>query len=177
MNSKFETLSRETIFRGKILNLHLDEVRLPNGATATREVVEHGGGVVIIAVWEGKALMVRQYRYCVGEALLELPAGKLEPGEDPAVCAARELEEETGYRPAAVKSLGFFYPTPGYLTEKLHFYAAEGLTPSATNLDPDEFLEVERLSPSDALEACRDGRITDAKTALGLLLYRELIKE
>lgn len=170
MNHEYETLSRDTIYKGKILSLHLDEVRLPDGSTATREVVEHSGGVAVLALWEGEVLMVRQYRHPTGQYLLELPAGKLEPGEDPALCAIRELEEETGYRAGKVRRLGFFYATPGYVDEKLYLYTAEDLSPTAQHLDEGEFLDVVRMPLADALAACRDGRIIDAKTALALFL-------
>ena len=167
-----DTLSRKTLFEGKVVRLHLDKVRLENGREASREIVEHGGGVAVLALVDGDVLFVRQYRHPAGQALLELPAGKLEKGEDPAACAARELEEETGYRPSGVRELGRFYPTPGYCTEILYMYVAGGLVPTAQNLDPGEFLDVLRIPLDDALAACFDGRIIDAKTALALLLYK-----
>ena len=117
--------------------------------------------------------MVRQYRHPAGQHLLELPAGKLEKGEDPDRCAARELEEETGYRPQSVKKLGSFYPTPGYVSEILHLYLADELVPTKQNLDPGEFLDVIAMPLKDALAACFDGRIVDAKTALALLMYKQ----
>ena len=165
------TLNRQTLFKGRVLTLHLDKIRMPSGKEAEREVAEHGGGVVILALVGGDVLFVRQYRHPAGQALLELPAGKLEKGEDPAQCAARELEEETGYRPGSVRSLGSFYASPGYCTEILHLYAAEQLTATAQNLDHDEELEVVRLPLDDAVAACFDGRIVDSKTALALLIY------
>jgi len=116
--------------------------------------------------------MVRQYRQPAGAHLLELPAGKVEAGEDPAVSAARELEEETGFRPGSVRELGRFYATPGYCSEIFYLYAAENLIPTAQKLDEDELLDVERLPFHDAVDACFDGRIIDAKTALTLLLFK-----
>ena len=168
-----ERLSRKAVFNGKILDVYLDEVRLEDGRAASREVVEHNGGVVILAVVDGAVLFVRQYRHPAGQSLLELPAGKLEKGEDPAVCAIRELEEETGYKAAALRDLGRFYATPGYSSEMLYLYEAQELTQTAQRLDPGEFLEVERLPLKDALAACTDGRIIDAKTVLALLIARE----
>ncbi|MCL2580196.1 MAG: NUDIX hydrolase [Oscillospiraceae bacterium] len=172
MNKSCETISREVVFSGKILDVYLDQIRLENGRPAEREVIEHGGGVVALALVDGEVLLVRQYRHPAGQSLLELPAGKLEKGENPAVCAARELEEETGYKPESVRELGRFYATPGYSSEIFYLYAAENLTRTRQNLDTDEILEIERLRLDDAIAACADGRIKDAKTALALLLYQ-----
>jgi ADP-ribose pyrophosphatase len=171
---KEHSISRQTIYSGRILKLHLDEVELPEGKTVSREVVEHGGGVAILASADGvNLLLVRQYRHPVGRELLELPAGKLEAGESPAACAMRELEEETGYRAKQVRQLGCFYPSPGYTSEALYLYAAQGLVPTAQHLDEDEMLSVVTLPISEALAACRDGRILDAKTALAIHLWLE----
>lgn len=166
-------LSRETIYEGKILRLHRDTVLLENGREAAREVVEHGGGVAVLASPDGEnVLLVRQYRHPAGRELLELPAGKLEQGEDPADCARRELEEETGYRAGRLKELGRFFATPGYCTEVLYLYAAYELEATGQHLDPDEFLSVCSMPLAEALAACRNGGIEDAKTALALQLYR-----
>ena len=172
MSENHQTVSRKALYRGKIVDLYLDSIRLPDGREAAREVVEHSGGVVILSIVEGDVLMVRQYRHPAGAHLLELPAGKLEAGEDPAMCAARELEEETGFRPGSVRELGRFYATPGYCSEVFYLYAAENLIPTAQKLDEDELLYVERLPFHDAVDACFDGRIIDAKTALTLLLFK-----
>ena len=167
-------LSRNTLYNGKILKLHLDQVEIEGGKVTSREVVEHGGGVAILASADGgNLLLVRQYRHAAGQALLELPAGKLELGEDPAACARRELEEETGFRAERVWELGHFYASPGYTSELLYLYAADGLAPTAQHLDEDEVLSVVTLPISDALAACRDGRIRDAKTALAIYLWLE----
>jgi len=171
MSENFTTLNRKAVFNGRIIDVYLDKVAAPDGTQLSREIVEHSGGVVALAIVNGQVLFVRQYRHPAGQSLLELPAGKLEKGEDPATCAARELEEETGYRPGKVYELGRFYASPGYLSEIFYLYGAEDLTPTAQNLDPDEVLSVERLPLEDALAACYDGRIIDAKTALTLLLY------
>ena len=173
MDENNRTLSRKTLYGGKVVDIYLDSIRLEDGREAQREVVAHSGGVVILALLEGDVLMVRQYRHPAGKRLLELPAGKLEKGEDPAVCAARELEEETGYRPGSVRELGRFYATPGYCSEIFYLYAAENLLPTAQNLDADELLDIEKLPLDDALAACFDGRIIDAKTALTLLLFHK----
>jgi len=171
MSEEYSTIDRKPLYNGRIIDVYLDKVTTPEGKQVSREMVEHSGGVVALAVLGGDVLFVRQYRHPAGQRLLELPAGKLEKGEDPAECAARELEEETGYRPAKVHQLGRFYATPGYCSEIFYLYVAEDLTPTAQRLDPDEVLSVERLPLEDALSACFDGQIIDAKTALALLLY------
>ena len=172
MSQSHQTVSRQTIFAGKIIDVYLDKILLPDGRDAMREVVEHDGGVIILAIVDDDVLMVRQYRHPTGQDLLELPAGTLEKGEDPAHCAARELEEETGYRPERVSELGRFYATPGYGSEIFYLYLAEGLTPTAQKLDDDELLDIERIPFDDAIASCFDGRIVDAKTALTLLLLK-----
>lgn len=167
-----ETLSSSPIFSGKIVQLRVDEIRLPNGKTAKREVVHHNGGVAVLAITgEGDVLFVRQFRYPYGEELLELPAGKLEPGEDPAAAGLRELEEETGYRAGSFRPLAKVYPTPGYVDEVLHLYVATDLTPTRQHLDEDEFLTVERYPLEKALSLCLDGTITDAKSLVAILKY------
>jgi len=172
MSENFNTISRKPLYNGKIVDVYLDVIRLPDGREAMREVVEHSGGVIILAIEQGDVLFVKQYRHPTGKDLLELPAGKLEKGEDPAQCAARELEEETGFRPASVRELGRFYATPGYGSEIFYLYLAEGLSPTAQNLDHDELLEIVRIPYADAIAACTDGRIVDAKSALTLLLLK-----
>lgn len=169
------TVSQEYIFRGKILNLRRDMAELPDGTHAVREVVEHHGGVAVAAVTdEDEILFVRQFRYPSGELLLELPAGKLEAGEDPLSAAMRELREETGAVAERVYSLGWLYASPGYTTEKLYIYAAEGLTFSAQALDAGEFLEVERMKFDDALRKSLGEGFHDAKTDTAILKLAHL---
>ena len=178
-----KTLSQEYIYKGRILNLRRDLAELPNGKTAAREVVEHHGGVAVIAVTdEDDVLFVRQFRYPSGELLLELPAGKLEAGEDPYSAAVRELREETGATAERVRSLGWFYVSPGYTTEKLYIYAAEELSFGEQSLDADEFLNVERMKFDDALgialgEGFRDAKTDAAIMKLALLRIRSGKKE
>jgi ADP-ribose pyrophosphatase len=165
-------ISSEEIFKGKIITVRLDQVELVNGKTAAREVVHHNGGVAVLALDEDEnVLFVRQFRYPYGEVLLELPAGKLELGEDPAACGLRELEEETGYAAAHCESLGVAYPTPGYCDEVLYLYFAKDLTKTAQNLDEDEFLSVEKIPLEQAVAMCVDGTIKDAKTLAAILKF------
>ena len=168
----YNTLSRKELYNGRVLSAYLDKIETPDGGQITREVIEHSGGVVMLALVGGNVLMVRQYRHPAGRSLLELPAGKLEKGEDPKAAATRELEEETGYRPGKIRELGRYYATPGYSSEVFYLYTAEDLVPTAQNLDPDEVLEVEPVPLQEALEYCFDGRIIDAKTVLALLLHQ-----
>jgi len=167
-------ISSKTIYSGKVLTLQVDDVKLPNGNTASREVVRHNGGVSVVAIDEDKnLLLVRQYRYPYGENLLEIPAGKLEKGEDPELCGIRELREETGYEAGNFKFLAEFYPTPGYTDERLYIFTAENLTYKGQKLDADEFLSVERIPLEKAVEMCFNGEIKDAKSVIGILMYNK----
>ncbi len=164
------TLSQRRIYDGKILNIRVDEVRLSNGNVTTREVVEHGGACGIVAFDEqGRLLMVRQYRYPMGCEVLELPAGKMDPGETPLECAARELEEETGYRAESFQPLGDIYPIAAYCCEIVHLFLAGPLTRGAQHLDPDEFLDLLPVDFDEALAMVLDGRIPDSKTQIGIM--------
>lgn len=162
----------ETVYDGKIIRLERDIVQLQNGRETAREVVRHPGGVAILAVDNNdEVFFVEQYRYPVGGVLLELPAGKLEPGEDPAVCAARELEEECGHTAGKLTLLAKTYPSPGYLSEILWLFLAEDLRATQQRLDPDEFLTVSHMPLGKAMDLCMRGEITDGKTLLALLKY------
>lgn len=175
MDLKEKTIRKIYAYRGKIINLRSDDVELPDGSISTREVVEHSGGAVILPVTpDGRVIFVKQYRYAYGEEVLELPAGKLDPGESPIVAAARELEEETGMVAAKYYNLGKLYPSPGYTDEIISMYAAAGLKDVGQHPDPDEFLEVEILSFSEALNLIYKGEIKDAKTICTLLKFNEM---
>jgi ADP-ribose pyrophosphatase len=164
-------LDGRRIYDGKILNLRVDRVALPGGGEAIREVVEFRGGVAIVALdAAGRVLLVRQYRYAVGRDLLELPAGILERGEQPIECAARELEEETGYHAARIEPLCRFYSTPGGTDEVLHIFLASELTPGRPRPEADERIEVLPTAWDDALALVRRGEICDGKTVIGLLM-------
>ncbi|MCA1054716.1 NUDIX hydrolase [Rossellomorea aquimaris] len=170
---KFEekTLSTEKIYQGKIIDLQVDEVKLPNGKTSKRELIKHPGAVAVIALTpEGKIVMVEQYRKALETSIVEIPAGKLEPGEEPIITAARELEEETGYGCEKLDHLISFYTSPGFADEIVHLYVAENITPleTARELDEDEFVELLEVTVDEALELMKEKRIYDAKTAFAV---------
>ena len=170
MNLNEQPLSADYKYRGRINNLRVDTALLPNGSSATREVVEHPGGVCVAALTEdGCLLFVRQFRYPYQKVLLELPAGKLDPGEDPLEAGKRELREETGAEAARYESLGELYPSPGYCGEIIHLYAATGLTFGQMSPDEDEFLEVEKIPLEEAARMVLDNEIADAKTQAAVL--------
>lgn len=172
-----KTLASELLFEGAILALRRDTVRLENGNTATREVVHHNGGVAVLAIDDDEnVLFVRQFRYPYDAVLLELPAGKLERGEDPAACGARELEEETGHKAGSLSFLAKVYPTPGYTDEVLHLYLAKDLTRVEQRLDEDEFLTVEKIPLQKAFGLCLSGEVKDAKTLVAILKYMAMEK-
>ena len=171
-------ISSKTIYQGRIVNLRVDEVSLPDGKTTNREVVEHAGAVAVVPVNEkGDLLLVKQYRYAVGMTLLEIPAGKLIPGEDYASCAERELIEETGYKPSNLKHMISFYSTPGFTNEQIHLFLATDLTLKKQNLDEDEFIDVETVSLKEALGMILSGEICDAKSIAGILTVLSFQKE
>lgn len=170
-----KTLDSTPLFAGKILNLRRDTVQLENGETAFREVVEHNGGVAVLAIDENDCVFfVEQFRYPFGEVLLELPAGKLEKGEDPAAAGVRELEEECGCVADVFLPLGKLYPTCAYDTEIIHLYWATGLRATRQKLDADEFLTVKRLPLAQAVQLVLDGKVPDAKTQLAVLKFTAL---
>lgn len=172
-----EFVSREEIFHGRIVDLHVDTVRLPNGHLTTREVIDHPGGVAVVAIDENNnVLTVKQFRYVFGRVLEEIPAGKLERGEDPRDAALRELAEETGAMCEKLTPLGEIYASPGGFGEVLHLYMAEGLTFGAQHPDEDEFIDFERVPFDDLLHRCLAGEIRDGKTVAGVLKVYALRK-
>lgn len=169
-------LSGETVFDGKIMHVRRDIVQLSDGSEAFREVVDHSGGVCVLALDnEGRVLLVSQYRYPHEKILREIPAGKLEPGEDPAQAARRELKEETGAVAGKWESLGEIYPTPAYCGEIIRMYLAQDLTFGENALDEGEFLEVERIDFDLLVEQVLAGEIRDAKTVAAVLKARLLL--
>ena len=176
MNFEEKTISTKNIFKGRIINVNVDTVELPNGKTAERELVFHNGGVGILAFDEdNKVLLVKQYRKPYNEMLLEIPAGKLEIGEDPLEAGIRELREETGYIAKKMELLFTLYPTPGYCSEKLYIYFASEIEKATQELDEDEFLEVYRYSLDELFEMLERNEINDAKT-VAAILKAKLIK-
>ena len=168
------TIKSESIFRGRVFSVEVDEIDC-GGRIAEREVVRHSGGVAVLALEDdGRVVMVRQFRYALGRELLELPAGKLEEKENPMAAAVRELEEETGYIASAVEPLGQIVPTGGYNSEVLYLFLATGLIAGESHPDEGEFLSVELVPFDKALAMVLDGRIEDAKTAVGLMKYELL---
>jgi ADP-ribose pyrophosphatase len=167
-----ELLHTEHIYKGKIVSLDVEEVRLPNGREAKREIVRHPGAVVLVVVDDQeRLLLVRQYRRAADRDLLELPAGTRETGEDAAVTAARELGEETGYQAAQIQRLGGFFSAPGFCAEYLECYLCTGLTESDAQPEEDESFEHSRLTVPELQAAIRRGEIEDAKTLAALTLY------
>lgn len=167
-----KTVQKNVIYRGRIITLRRDDALLPNGAPCTREVVEHPGGAAVLAVRDGKVILVRQFRYAYGETLLEIPAGKLEPGEDPCIAAGRELEEETGLTASSLELRFVFYPTPGYTNEKIYLYEAHGLQEGRVHPDDDEFLATVELPLGEAFAMVDRGEIRDGKTIVALQALR-----
>jgi ADP-ribose pyrophosphatase len=164
-------LTSETVYTGKIIAVRHDTVRLPDGREATRDVVEHPGAVAVVPVTAaGEVVLVRQYRYPIARALLEVPAGKLDKGERPEDCARRELEEETGYKAGSLEHLATFFTAPGFTDEQMHLYVARDLSQTSQNTDQDEFIDIEYYTAAQIKKLLADKEIIDAKTLVGLLM-------
>lgn len=164
-------LRSETIYEGRVVRLRRDEIELPGGRRSQLEIVAHPGAAAIVPLdGEGRVLLVRQYRYAPGGRwLLEVPAGKLDPGEEPGTAAVRECEEETGYRPGRLDSLGGLWTTPGFTDEWIHLFLARDLTPGRQDLQEDEALSVEPVPLPEALRMALDGGIDDGKSIAALV--------
>ena len=171
MNYEEKTLQKNYVYKGKILTLRDDEVVLPNGTMAHREIIEHSGGACVLYVEDEKILFVKQYRYAYGEIMYEIPAGKLDKGEEPIKAAARELEEEAGLKAGSLELLHVNYPTPGYTNEKIYIYRAYDCTKTAAHLDEDEFLETEYIPVEQVKKMLKDGEIRDGKTVIAIQAY------
>ncbi|MEW9111043.1 NUDIX domain-containing protein [Cytobacillus gottheilii] len=170
-----KTIKSESIFKGRIISLQVDDVELPNGKHAKRELIKHPGAVAVLAVTdEQKIIMVEQYRKALEKTIVEIPAGKLEQGEDPQECAKRELEEETGYEAAEWSLLTSFYTSPGFADEIVHLYIAKGLSQkeNSAELDEDEFVNLMELTLAEAEQLVDEQRIYDAKTAYAVLYLK-----
>lgn len=169
MEFEEKTTAKHILFNGKIINLRKDDVILPNGRPAVREVVEHSGGCSILAQKDGCILLVRQFRYPYKEVIWEIPAGKINAGETPEETAFRELEEECGYRAEKMIKLFDVYPSPAYTDEIIRIYVAEGLTKTNVHLDEDEFLSAVWIEKSKIKKMIDSGEIKDGKTLIALL--------
>ena len=169
MQFKEKTLCKNYVYKGKILSLRKDDVILPNGQQAIREVVEHSGGSAIYCEIDGKILLVKQYRYPDEKEIWEIPAGKVNPGESPEQTAVRELEEEGGIIAERVEKMFDVYPTPAYTSEIIRIYRAVGLTKSKQRLDDDEFLDSQWIDKEQVVKMIYDGEINDSKTIIAVL--------
>ena len=169
MDFEEKTLEENTVYRGKILDLKKDMVLLPDGKESFREIVSHGGGSAILCEKDGKILMVRQFRYAYKENVWEIPAGKLNKGENPKDAAFRELEEECGVKADEMELLFSVYPSLGYTSEIIRIYRAKGLKKSRVKLDEDEFLSAEWIEKERLRAMIKSGEIKDAKTLIALL--------
>ena len=173
-----KTLATEKIFDGRVVKLRVDTVELPNGQEAKREVISHPGGVGVIALDDNNnVLLVKQFRPGAKDVLLEIPAGKLEYGENPEECGKRELLEETGFKSTEFYHLSRFYVTPAYCEEIINVYYAKGLIKEKQNLDADEFLNVEKIPFDTLFTMVMSGEITDAKTVIATLKLKEILSK
>lgn len=177
----FTLLSREKKYRGKIIDLTIDHVQYPSGTKTVREIVEHPGGAVIVALFDNNDLfLIKQYRHPFGKEVIELPAGKLDPGEDPLLCAQRELQEETGYTSSEWTTLTAIYTTPGFCDEVLHIFEARNIHPSGKGQALEEgeaSIQLMRVPFADALAMIERQEIVDAKTIVGILMSnRRMVK-
>lgn len=166
-----KTVSKNYVYQGKILSLRNDDALTADGKACKREIVEHSGGACVLYAEKGKLLFVKQYRYAYGEEVLEIPAGKLEKGEDPAVAAKRELEEEAGIKVNDVERIFVLYPTPGYTNEKIYIYRASEGKRVAAHPDEGEFVSVVWKTEAEVLEMLNRGELQDAKTLVAVQDY------
>lgn len=164
----------KSIFKGKVLDINVERIRLPNGSDVDLEIIRHPGGACALPLHnDGDISLIRQYRHPAGETIWEIPAGRIDDGEDPETCARRELEEEAGFTAGKMEKLSAFLTTPGFCSELLHIYLASKLTHCGQRLEHDEYLEVVKLPFKDALDMVYSGEINDGKTMIALLLARE----
>ncbi len=172
-----KTVSSKEIFDGRIIRLRVDTVEMPGGNLAEREIIEHPGGVGIVAITDSdEIIMVKQFRKPIEKAIYEVPAGKLDKGEDHRLCGIRELGEETGYTAENFVYLGYMYPSPGFADEVTHLYLGTGLTPGEAHLDPDEYLDIEYIKTSKVVDMIMNNEINDAKTIFGVFKALEYLK-
>ncbi len=170
-------ISSELVYKGGVVKVYHDKVLTDKGNTANRDVVRHMGGAGVIAIDENNEIyLIKQFRYAVGKELIEIPAGKLEPGEDPMITAQRELIEEAGIEAKTVKSIGQMIPTCGYCDEVIYVYYATDIKPAKQNLDEDEVVTVFKMPLNDAVKAVFNGEIIDGKTIYAILALNEILR-
>jgi len=173
----FELIKSEVVLKARVFLLRRDWLKTPDGRETTYDIIEHHGSVAIVPIdADGNMLFVRQYRHAAGRDVLELPAGTLEPNEDPQVCAAREIREETGFAAGKLEKIGEFYLAPGYSTEFMHVFLATELTYDPLEADADEFLSVEKIPVAEAIQRSERGEIPDAKSLAALFLVQPHLK-
>ena len=171
-----KSISSEKVFEGRVIDVRVDVVELPDGKTAYRDIVDHPGGVGVLALTEeNRILMVKQFRKPIEKAIYEIPAGKLDKGEEPLLCGMRELEEETGYKAKEFTYLGYMYPTPGFANETTHMFLARGLYKGEIHPDEDEFLDVEEFEIDDLKRMIMNNEINDAKTIIAFFKGMEIL--
>ena len=172
-----KAVRKNRIYKGKAVDFYNDEVRLPNGQSATREYLGHPGAAAVLPFLDkNRVILVKQYRYPIGEVTYEIPAGKLDKGETPLECATRELEEETGFKAKMIEKLISFYPSTAFSNELLHVFAAFGLKKGKNKPDEDEFVSAVSVNFKEALEMVRRGKIRDSKTVIALLYFENILK-
>ncbi|HKJ04647.1 MAG TPA: NUDIX hydrolase [Geopsychrobacteraceae bacterium] len=168
-------MSEETLYKGRILDLARETHQMPDGREARFEIVQHSGGAAALPVLpDGRVILIRQFRPAIKDYILEIPAGRLEAGEDGATCVARELQEEIGYQPGTLETLGDIYSSVGFCNERIYLYVAHDLKPAMQALEPDEFIELKVMTLDEAITLVKNGQILDAKTRVALLHYKLL---
>lgn len=182
MTDTVGAISTRRVYTGRVISLDVDEVRFPNGTTGELEMIRHPGASAVVPFLsdphspDPEVLLIRQYRYATNGAIYEIPAGRLEPGEDPRDCARRELREETGYSAENLTLLTTFYTTPGFTDEKIHIFMANASDPGDVALEADEVVTLAPMSLSSALALVHSGEISDGKTIIGLLFAAQFVR-
>jgi ADP-ribose pyrophosphatase len=175
---KPKILQASEMYQGKVFSLIEQQVKLPNGTLIKVETIRHPGAAAIVPMIDkSHIVLIRQYRYAVGDWIWEIPAGTLSPGEDPKDCARRELSEETAYEAGSLEKIGEIYPVPGYSDDCVHIFLATDLKPKSQHLEEDEILQVKKVPVNKALEMIKKGEIKDAKTIIGIFLLNSMMAE
>ena len=175
-------ISSRRVYGGRVISLDVDTVRFPNGTVGELEMIRHPGASAVVPVLDDpsagdpRVILIRQYRYAAGDYVFEIPAGRLDPGEEPAACASRELTEETGYSATDIVRMTTFYTTPGFTDERIHLFAASGLTDGVAELESDEILDLHVTPLSTALSMIAAGKIVDGKTMIGLMFAAAFVR-